>query len=261
MDLARAQPEWAKRMDFIDGDPAAVLITEYYGENEAEVVQKLDHLAGHLQQRGWTGTVVRVMEAHQKANVWEVRKAGLNILGSRRGEFKPVPGIEDVSVPQERLADYIEEILDFCWAQGDISDVAVYAHASAGCLHVRPLINTKTARGVELLQAVAHHAADLAVKYGGAMSGEHGDGLARSPLNPRIFGETLYGALQDVKTTFDPENLLNPGKTAAMPQPLRCVMALASVAKWAAGPCVPAIWQPAMSRIAHEGGPMRCGMR
>jgi len=212
MDLARAQPEWAKRMDFIDGDPAAVLITEYYGENEAEVVQKLDHLAGHLQQRGWTGTVVRVMEAHQKANVWEVRKAGLNILGSRRGEFKPVPGIEDVSVPQERLADYIEEILDFCWAQGDISDVAVYAHASAGCLHVRPLINTKTARGVELLQAVAHHAADLAVKYGGAMSGEHGDGLARSPLNPRIFGETLYGALQDVKTTFDPENLLNPGK-------------------------------------------------
>ena len=95
--------------------------------------------------------------------------------------------------------------------------VAVYAHASAGCLHVRPLLNVKTARGVELLQAVSDYACDLAVDYGGAMSGEHGDGLARSELNPRIFGPQLYAALTEVKAAFDPDNLMNPGKIVDAP--------------------------------------------
>ncbi|MEM7533128.1 MAG: FAD-binding and (Fe-S)-binding domain-containing protein, partial [Chloroflexota bacterium] len=217
MDLARAQPEWQKRMNFIDGDPEAVLLTEYYGEDDAEVQAKLNHLEDHMQRKGWKGTVVQVMDSTQIANVWEVRKAGLNILGSRRSDYKTVPGIEDVSVPQEKLADYITDILDYCGSMGDIPDVAVYAHASAGCLHVRPLINPKTARGIELLELVGNHAAGLAVKYGGIMSGEHGDGLARSVLNPKIFGPTLYGALQDVKRTFDPENRMNPGKVVDAP--------------------------------------------
>lgn len=217
MDLARAQPEWAKRMHFVEGDPEAVLLTEYYGDSEREVAGKLERLESHLRSRGWNGTVLRITDPVRQNDIWEVRKAGLNILMSRRSDYKAIPGIEDVSVPQEQLAEYLEQVLDFCSTQDDIPDVAVYAHASAGCLHVRPLINLKHQKGVDTIAAVCNFAADLAVKYRGAMSGEHGDGLARSELNPRIFGENLYGALQDVKRTFDPDNLMNPGKVVNAP--------------------------------------------
>lgn len=217
LDLARAQPEWAKRLNFIVGDPAGVLLTEYYGESEAELTAKLEHLEQHLAARGYHGAVLRVLTPAQQNDVWTVRKAGLNLLMSRRSDFKPIPGIEDVSVPQENLADYLRQVLDFAYGQGDIPDVAVYAHASAGCLHVRPLVNVKTARGVELMQVLGDYACDLAVQYSGAMSGEHGDGLARSALNPRLFGDKLYATLQEVKRTFDPENRLNPGKVVNAP--------------------------------------------
>ncbi len=214
MDLARAQPEWAKKLHFVTGDPEAVLLVEYYGESEAELVTKLAHFEQHMAARGWRGAVTRLLNPAHQADVWSVRKAGLNLLMSRRGDFKPVPGIEDVSVPPERLADYLGEILDYCQQRGDgdIPGVAVYAHASAGCLHVRPLLNVKSQEGVDLLADVSRFAAGLAVKYGGIMSGEHGDGLARTRLNPVIFGPELYGALQEVKGIFDPENRLNPGK-------------------------------------------------
>jgi FAD/FMN-containing dehydrogenase/Fe-S oxidoreductase len=217
LDLARAQPEWAKRLNFIVGDPAAVLLTEYYGTSEAELAAKLQHLEQHLKARGYHGVVLHVTTPAQQNDVWTVRKAGLNILMSRRSDYKPIPGIEDVSVPQETLADYLRQILTFARSQGDIPDVAVYAHASAGCLHVRPLVNIKTARGVELLQLLGEYACDLAVQYGGAMSGEHGDGLARSALNPKLFGPQLYATLQEVKHTFDPNNQLNPGKIVDAP--------------------------------------------
>ncbi|MCB9139666.1 MAG: FAD-binding protein [Caldilineaceae bacterium] len=218
LDLARAQPEWARRLHFVEGDPAAVMLTEFYGADEAEVRQKLDRLDAHMRARGYRGAIVHVLDPARQADVWEVRKAGLNILNSRRGEYKPVPGIEDVSVPQENLADYMEQLLDFLGQEpGDIPGVSVYAHASAGCLHVRPLMNMKTERGVELLNALGDYACGLAVGYHGAMSGEHGDGLARSELNPRIFGPALYQALVDVKAAFDPDNRMNPGKIVHAP--------------------------------------------
>ncbi len=216
MDLARAQPEWAKKLHFVTGDPEAVLLVEYYGENEAELTVKLAHFEQHMAARGWRGAVTRLLSPAHQADVWSVRKAGLNLLMSRRGDFKPVPGIEDVSVPPERLADYLGEILAYCEQRGDggrsIPGVAVYAHASAGCLHVRPLLNVKTEHGLALLADVSHFAAGLAVKYGGIMSGEHGDGLARTDLNPLIFGPELYAALKEVKSIFDPGDRLNPGK-------------------------------------------------
>ena len=217
MDLARAQPEWAKKLHFVNGDPEAVILTEYYGDSEAEIAARLDGLTAHLRKRGWRGDIVRLTDPARQADVWEVRKAGLNLLNSRRGDFKPVPGIEDVSVPQEKLAEYLGKLLAFTDSQGDIPGVAVYAHASAGCLHVRPLVNLKTARGVELLQTLGEFACDLAVSYGGAMSGEHGDGYARSALNPRIFGPELYEALRQVKAAFDPQGLMNPGKVVDAP--------------------------------------------
>lgn len=217
MDLARLQPEWARKMHFVDGDPAAVLLTEFYGDNDAELARKMERLELHLRKRGWRGAIVRVSDKARQADIWAVRKAGLNLLTSRRGDFKPVPGIEDVSVPPEKLADYLEQVLSWCQGRNGVPDVAVYAHASAGCLHVRPLVNVKTAQGVETLQAMADFALDLCLRYGGAMSGEHGDGLSRSALNPRLFGPTLYAAMQEVKRSFDPDGLLNPGKIVDAP--------------------------------------------
>ena len=217
IDLARAQPEWAKRLHFVVGDPEAVLLTEFYGAEERELAAKLDGLERHLQSRGWRTAIVKLLDPARQKDVWDVRKAGLNILMGRRGDYKPVPGIEDVSVPQEKLADYLQKILDFCGEQEDVPGIAVYAHASAGCLHVRPLLNLKNRTGIDALRNVGEHACDLAVSYGGAMSGEHGDGLARSYLHPRLFGPELYGAMRQVKEVFDPDNRMNPGKIIDAP--------------------------------------------
>ena len=167
--------------------------------------------------RGWQSTIVKLLDPVRQKDVWDVRKAGLNILMGRRGDYKPVPGIEDVAVPQDKLADYLEKILDFCGEQEDVPGIAVYAHASAGCLHVRPLLNLKNRTGIDTLRTVGEHACDLAVKFGGAMSGEHGDGLARGYLHPRLFGDELYGAMRRVKEVFDPDNRMNPGKIIDAP--------------------------------------------
>ncbi|MBI1299509.1 FAD-binding protein [bacterium] len=217
MDLARAQPEWAKKLHFVAGDPEAVLLVEYYGVDEGELRKRLAALEDHLHRRGWKGAVVHLLEPGLQNDVWSVRKAGLNILMSQRGDFKPVPGIEDVSVPPETLPSYLGRILDFCREATDIPSVAVYAHASAGCLHVRPLLNIKQAGGVEMLRAMGEFACDLALEYGGTMSGEHGDGLMRSALNPRLFGPELYQAMRATKAAFDPDNRMNPGKIVDAP--------------------------------------------
>ena len=217
MDLARAQPEWAKKMRFVEGDPEAVLLTEFYGESDRDLLQKIDHLEAHLRARGWKGTIRRAIDKKAQAEIWEVRKAGLNLLTSMRGDYKGIPGIEDVAVPAEKLAEYIGKLLDWCKDRKAMIGMGVYAHASAGCLHTRPMINVKSKEGVAEMQAMADFAVDLCVQYGGVMSGEHGDGYARSSLNPRLFGPTLYEALRQVKQTFDPQGIMNPGKIVHAP--------------------------------------------
>jgi hypothetical protein len=144
-----------------------------------------------------------------------VRKAGLGLLMSIRGDHKPIAVIEDVSVPVEHLAEYVGAIEDLVAAQN--TEAAYYAHASAGCLHIRPLVNLKTREGVVSMVEMADAAADLAHRFGGHMSGEHGDGLQRSVLNERIFGPELYQAMREFKRIWDPKLLMNPGKKVDAP--------------------------------------------
>jgi len=217
LDLARLQPKWRERITFVEGNPGAILITEFYGDSQAHLTAQMEHLERRLRQRGWTGAILRIADKARQEDIWAVRKAGLNILSSRRGDYKPVPGIEDVSVPAEFLAEYIGRVLAWCKEEPALHDVEVYAHASAGCLHVRPVANVKEAEGVAVLERMAEFALGLCLEYAGAMSGEHGDGLARSALNERLFGSELYGVFQSVKRTFDPDNLLNPGKIVNAP--------------------------------------------
>ncbi len=219
MDLARAQPGWDRRLFFVQGDPAAVLLTEFYGETEHEVQRKLAHLADHMKCRKWKCPITEILDPVQQDQVWELRKASLSLLMGQRGQHKPFPGIEDVSVPTEHLADYLSEILSFCSSLEDVPSTAVYAHASAGCLHVRPLLNLHTARGVDNLKMAGTHSLELARKYNGAMSGEHGDGLARSHYNETLFTPELYSALRATKEIFDPDLRLNPGKVVDAQEP------------------------------------------
>jgi Fe-S oxidoreductase len=139
---------------------------------------------------------------------------------SVKGDHKPIPVIEDVSVPVEHLAEYVGAIEELVAAHG--TTAAYYAHASAGCLHVRPLVNLKTVEGVSTMKELAYAAAELARRFGGVLSGEHGDGLQRSELNPTIFGPELYGAMREFKSLWDPRGQMNPGKKVGAPSVEMC---------------------------------------
>lgn len=208
-------PGYAERLTFIEGSPGAVLITEYSGDSLGRVVRKLDALEHVLSgtRRGYS--VVRVVEPEAIDNVWSIRKEGLGLLMGVKGDYKPWAFIEDASVPVEHLADYIDELSTFI----DATDTrtAYYAHASAGCLHVRPFVNTRDEEGVEKMERIAKESLELVKKYGGVVSSEHGDGIARSWANPEILGEDLYELCRMTKSIFDPDRILNPGKIVDAP--------------------------------------------
>jgi len=192
------------------------LITEFYGESEAELKHKVGRLIAQLQANGVpNGEIFPAYSKGLQANVWKVRKVGLGLLMSIKGDYKPIPFIEDAAVPPEHLAEYISRIERFCNDLG--TDVAYYAHASAGCLHVRPLINAKIASDIEKLPQIVAFSVELLGQYKGSLSSEHGDGRARSWINRQFFGDELYGLYRQVKQTFDPHNLLNPGNIVDAP--------------------------------------------
>ncbi len=209
--LCRNVPEYARLLQsFIAGRPNCVLITEFYGESDAELRHKIERLEKHLRGQGVPATtVVAALDAPLQYNVWTVRKVGLGLMMSIKGDHKPIPFIEDAAVPVEHLAEYVTRIEQFCNDLG--TNVAYYAHASAGCIHIRPLINTKTAEEVAKLPQITRFSVELLGQYGGSLSSEHGDGRARSWINEAFFGKPLYDLYCQVKEIFDPRRLLNPG--------------------------------------------------
>ncbi|MDA2919453.1 FAD-binding protein [Desulfobacterota bacterium AH_259_B03_O07] len=208
--LTREHPGYAPMLSFVDGDPAAILAVEFYGESESEVEKESNDLLNYLNQHNIRCKKTIALSQIEQSNVWSVRKAGLGLLMSKRDDYKPIPCIEDVSVPVENLPSYVREILDIIKRLG--TQAGFYGHASAGCLHVRPIINLKSSDGITLMKELTDEALKLALRYGGVMSGEHGDGLQRSYLNERLFGPNIFKAMCDLKAAFDPEGRLNPGK-------------------------------------------------
>lgn len=215
--LTREQPGYADRISYIQGDPAGILAVEFYGDTDGELTAKCERLEAQLAKHRVPMNVppLRMFDPAQQADVWAVRKDALGLLYSIRGDYKTIPVIEDVSVPVEHLPEYVTAVQAMC--ERHKTAVAFYAHASAGCLHVRPLIDLKTADGVRIMTEMAHEAAELAHRFGGVMSGEHGDGLQRSELNEVIFGSELYQAMREFKAIFDPDKLMNPGKIVDAP--------------------------------------------
>ncbi len=213
MDLARKSLEYSRRMYFVQGAPRALLVVEFTGATDAEVAAKLDRLEARIGASA--RPMVRVLDPAEQANVWKVRKAALPLLLGLPGDKKPIAFVEDTAVAPEKVPEFIRrfvKILDDYHTIGSF-----YAHAGAGCLHIRPLVNLKEGAEVKKMTEIAEEVFRLVVEFGGSMSGEHGDGLARSHFNERLFGSRLYGAFRELKAAFDPKGIMNPGKVVNAP--------------------------------------------
>jgi FAD/FMN-containing dehydrogenase/Fe-S oxidoreductase len=215
INLGRNSLEISRLMGFIEGNPAAVLLVEFYGENEAELRSKLDALEAALKRDKAGYAYVRAFDPAQQANIWKVRKAGLGLLLGMKGERKPIAFVEDCAVEPSKLPEFFVKFREIIHKYD--TSAGYYGHASVGCLHIRPLINTKDRRDIQIMKDMTDEITDLVIEFGGGMSGEHGDGLARSHLNKKLFGPELYKAFCDVKAAFDPEGRMNPGKIVHAP--------------------------------------------
>jgi FAD/FMN-containing dehydrogenase/Fe-S oxidoreductase len=218
LDSTRLNPEAARLRDFLEGDPGGILIVEFYGDRLEDLPARLDVLEQDLRRRGWGYHYHRATDDAAQGRIWKLRKAALGLSMAEKGDAKAISFVEDAAVAPKHLRDYIAEVLALVKAHG--TSAGVYAHASVGCLHVRPVIDLKTEDGVQRFESIANAVSDLVLKYGGALSGEHGDGLVRSPFQEKMFGPALYGAFRELKRTFDPQGLFNPGKIVDSP-PLR----------------------------------------
>ena len=214
LDKTRAAAGYRERLTFVDGDPAAILVVEFVG-SPSELSAKTRELRALLQRLGFRGPVSIAETPRQQDDVWTVRKAGLGLMMSERSEAKPVSFIEDGAVPVENLADYIADVERII--HDNDTSYAIYAHASAGCLHIRPLINLKSLKGREQYRAIADGVARTVLKYRGTITGEHGQGLVRGEFTEALFGKELMQAFRQVKRAFDPQNMMNPGKIIDTP--------------------------------------------
>jgi FAD/FMN-containing dehydrogenase/Fe-S oxidoreductase len=208
--LARGNPAFKSIVDrFLKGDPDAILLVEFAGDDKDEQLVKLRQLVELMGDLGLPGNVVEVTDGALQRDIWEVRKAGLNIMMSMKGDGKPVSFIEDCAVPLEHLAAYTDRLTRVFEKHG--TKGTWYAHASVGCLHVRPILNMRE-DGARKMRAIAEEAAEMVREYKGAYSGEHGDGLVRSEWIAPMFGPRITRAFEEIKDIFDPRGLLNPGK-------------------------------------------------
>jgi FAD/FMN-containing dehydrogenase/Fe-S oxidoreductase len=201
--------------DITRGQPNCLLLTEFAGDDLAALRRDLKRLDGCMSDHGFPDAVVEVVEPARQRTVWEVREACLNIMMSMKGDAKPVSFIEDCAVPLEHLADYTDAVTEVFSKHGTRG--TWYAHASVGCLHVRPILDMKQGGDVARMRAIAEETAELVRRYHGSYSGEHGDGISRSEFVEPLFGARLTRAFETVKDGFDPENCLNPGKIVRAP--------------------------------------------
>src|SRR5262249_5204851 len=210
-------PLFARHLNFTEGMPAAVLAAQFYASSGGELADRATDLAGRFEGRSGVLGVRTSLTNAEKDDFWKIRKAGFSLLMGMVGDAKPIAFVEDTAVDPARLPEFYDRFRSIVSRRG--VSAACYGHADVGCLHIRPVINVKTWDGVETLRAIAREVSDLVVEFGGSMSGEHGDGLARTLWNRKLFGPEVYGAFEAVKRAFDPENLLNPGKVVGDADP------------------------------------------
>ena len=213
---AKVNPSTSHMAYFVDGDPAAVQIVEFFGETADEAQRRARDFAADMARRGIGYAHPVHTSAQEQADVWNTRKLGLGLISNVRGSNKGRDFIEDACVPTEHLAEYIRRIRDLCTSHG-IDRLALYAHASVGVVHVVPALDLHHEEDVETMEAIATEVFGWCMDYGGSWSGEHGDGQLRGQFLPQMYGEQIYQAFREVKGLFDPQNLMNPGKVIDSP--------------------------------------------
>ena len=215
LNLARGNIEQSRKLGFVQGSPDSLLMVEYAGETEAEVRAQVDKLE-ELRKRekiGYASTLA--FKPEEVKAIWGVRKAGLGLLLGTKGDKKPIAFVEDTAVSPEKLPEFIKRFREIVARHDTVA--GYYGHCSVGCMHIRPLINLKEESERSKMVSIANAISDLVLEFNGAMSGEHGDGLARSHFNQKLFGPALYDAFRQIKRAFDPNNLMNPGKIVDAP--------------------------------------------
>ncbi len=215
LNLARGNIEQSRRLGFVQGTPESLLMVEYAGETEEEVreqVYKLEEVRKR-EKIGYASTLA--FKPEEVKAIWGVRKAGLGLLLGITGDKKPIAFVEDTAVEPSKLPEFIRRFKEIVSRHDTVA--GYYGHCSVGCMHIRPLINLKEVSEKEKMVSIANDITDLVLEFNGALSGEHGDGLARSHFNAKLFGPALYEAFRQVKRAFDPKNLMNPGKIVDAP--------------------------------------------
>jgi len=210
IDAGRANAAIRERCGFLQGDPEALLVVEFIGDDDARLHSRMAALADEAGAIGSCTAAVRMVDPDAQVSVWTLRKAGLGLLMSKPGDAQGYAFVEDSAVDPSRLREYIERFAAVLKDEGVVA--GYYAHASVGCIHVKPVLSLKDEAGVERMRRIADAVSDLALEFGGAMTGEHGDGLVRSCWLEKMYGPRIIAAFREVKHLFDPDNLLNPHK-------------------------------------------------
>ncbi len=217
INLARDIPIFRPTVErFVKGEPDALLLVEFAGEELEPQVRKLKQLVEMMADMGFADAVVEATDPAFQKDVWEVRKSGLNIMMSMKGDGKPISFVEDCAVRLEDLAEYTDRLTQVFHKHN--TEGTWYAHASVGTLHVRPVINLKQEVGAKQMRAIAEEAFEMVREYKGSHSGEHGDGLVRSEFHEAMFGTRMTDTFREVKSEFDPNGLMNPGKIVDPPK-------------------------------------------
>ncbi|MBI4219301.1 MAG: 4Fe-4S dicluster domain-containing protein, partial [Chloroflexi bacterium] len=212
---ARRSLGFSRNLGFLQGEPQDILVVEFSGDSEAEVLSRLDRLEARLKRQGLGYATTRLLSPADQRKVWAMRQAGLGLMMNVPGPAKPMPFVEDTAVAPEKLPEYVRRFDELLKRHGN--EAGWYGHASVGCLHVRPLIDLKTRDGMDRLRAIASDVADLVLEFGGSLTAEHGDGIVRGHWNERMFGPKLVGSFREVKKAFDPKGIMNPGKVFDTP--------------------------------------------
>jgi FAD/FMN-containing dehydrogenase/Fe-S oxidoreductase len=215
LDRCRESLGQAQNLSFIEGDPGALLLVEFYGESEAELAAKMDSLRQDMSRQRLGYACVNLLDKAAQSRVWNVRKGGLGLLMSIHGNAKPLPFIEDTAVDPEKLGPFVQRFDEI--VRNHNTEAGYYGHASVGCLHIRPLVSLKDAEGINKMVSIADEISDLVKEFGGSLSGEHGDGIVRGVWTEKMFGSEIYEAFREVKKTFDPQGIMNPDKIIDCP--------------------------------------------
>lgn len=209
--LGRHSPSLRGRLNWLDGhNPQSIFMVEFSGENPQEVQDKIENFLSEMRKLQIAYFYRALLEPQEISDVWNLRKAGLGILLSKRSYNRAIAFLEDLSISPDKLAPFMEKFCGYLQSKGKTA--GIYGHVGSGCMHIRPYMNLQNSEELVLLRRMMIDVANMVLEFNGALSGEHGDGLIRSWLNPVMFGDKIMQAFKELKQAFDPHNLMNPGK-------------------------------------------------